>query len=376
MDQFLTGLLRDLERRCAALSDRFAEAKTEDIQEYALHAYRQVETLRRQVVQALNDPALHEPALRPNYLQRYNQWSQHASAIESYLLPFVERFAAPDRLLTGLCRQLTAEIGWPLRSPLVATFSYQYYWTVADFNLICVPAAENVTLLGLPDLCHELGHILMFHHRAALIGSFMRDLTRYIKKEQRRVVTQQRSPEYRALYDLLFVQWSDEWLLEFVSDMVATYLVGPAFGWQHIRLCASLNKDVYFPALGERASHPADEARLRGVLAVLAEVEPGRGDGELLEMWQQFVQCSGKSQPPDYAVCYPPDLISALARVVVQGCAALGLRGFASSGHRPGTIICLLMEAWSRFLEDPETCIQWEAEQLKHLWRELELASS
>lgn len=375
MDQFLTGLLRDLERRCAALGDRFAEIKTEDIQEYALHAYRQVESLRRQITQTLSDPALHEPTLRSNYLQRYNRWSQEASAIESYLLPFVERFASPDRLLTELCHQLTTEIGWPLSPPLVTTFSSQYYWTVAHYNLICVPAAESVTLLGLPDLCHELGHILMLHHRASLMGSFMRDLTRYIKKEQRRVVTQQRPPEYRTLYDLLFVQWSDEWLLEFVSDMVATYLVGPAFGWQHIRLCASVKQDVYFPALGERASHPADEARLRGVLAVLAEVDPGCGDGELLEMWEQFVQYTGQSLPPDYAVCYPSDLISALARAVVRGCVELGLHSFTSPSHRPGAIICLLMEAWSRFLEDPEACIQWEAEQLKCLWQELESVS-
>lgn len=376
MEQFLIGLLRDLERRCVALRDRFADIKTEDIQEYAVYAYRQVELLRRQIVQVLSDPALHEPALRSNYLQRYDQWSQQASAFESYLLPFAERFAAPDRLLTGLCRRLTAEIGWPLQSPLVATFSTQYYWTVAAFNLICVPSVESVTLLGLPDLCHELGHILMQHHRADLTGRFLRDLMRYIRKEQRRVVIEQRSPEYRALYDLLFVQWSDEWLLEFVSDMVATYLVGPAFGWQHIRLCAGLNKNVYYPALGERASHPADEARLRGILAVLVEVEPGHPDGELLDMWEQFIQCSGQSQPTEYAICYPPDLVSALARTVVQGCTALGLRNFTSADHRSGTIIGLLMEDWSRFRADAEACIQWEAEQIAQLSQELESTSN
>jgi hypothetical protein len=50
----------------------------------------------------------------------------------------------------------------------------------------------------------------------------------------------QRPPGYIALYDRVLAQWIDSWLPEFVGDMVATYLVGPAFGWQHIRPMATI----------------------------------------------------------------------------------------------------------------------------------------
>jgi hypothetical protein len=379
VEEFLRGLLHNLEQRCALLRDRVAATSANlDVRDHALLAYRMVEHVRRDAVQLLADPSLGVPALLRNHLHLYKRWHESAILIELYLLPFIERYAELDRRLTWLCRRLAQQVHWPTPTPLIAAFSSQYYWTMPGLSLICAPATEGTTLLGLPDLCHELGHSLLLHHEMGLTGDFLQELAAYIDQEQRRVAVQQRPPEYRRLYKLLFAQWQDAWLREFVSDMVASYLVGPAFGWQHVRLCAGRSQDAYHPALGEAAEHPADEARLRGVLAVLALMGAQEAGARIDALWHGYLAASGETKPADYEVCYPQVLIESLARYAVAGCRALGLRAFNQivDPSRPDDIPALLGEAWERFLTDSQAYASWERQRLQGLWQELDCGRS
>ena len=373
MEQFLQGLLRDLERHCVVLRDRLATIPADPyVRTQALHAYREVERIRRAVVQLLQDPSLGLSLLLSNHLQLYKRWSERVSVIESYPLLFVERYTPSDRQMTRLCQYLVAHSGWPLPPPLVATFSNQYYWAMPEFNIICVPAAEGTSLLGLPDLCHELGHILLLAYWDALLGNFLRELANYIQREQRRVETEQRPKEYRSLYNLLFMQWEDAWLLEFVSDMVATYLVGPSFGWQHVRLCAGNSPAAYHPSLGERADHPADEARLRGIVAVLTRMDASDAGARVTTLWDSYLEAGRETRPQDYEICYPQVLLESLAERVVTGCRSLGVRGFDQPSDMVIDLPSLLGEAWERFLTSPQTYVEWERSQIETLWRELD----
>lgn len=136
MELFLRGLLHDLQQRCAVLRQRLTEASTDpDVSDYALSAYRDVETIRRNVEQLLTDPSLGVSSLLPNYLQLYKRWQEQAVLIEAYPLLFVERYTEADRRLTHLCRRLTEQVGWALTSPLVVAFSSHYYWTQPVYNL-------------------------------------------------------------------------------------------------------------------------------------------------------------------------------------------------------------------------------------------------
>jgi hypothetical protein len=374
VEEFLRGLLHDLEQRCAFLRDTVAAIPADpDARDHAVLAYRMVEGIRRNVAQLLVDPSLGAPMLLRNHLQLYKRWNELATLIESYPLPFIERYAGWDRRLTRLCRRLAEQVEWPTPLPLVAAFSSQYYWTMPDFNLICAPPTEGTTLLGLPDLCHELGHILLLHHEATLIGDFVQELGAYIEQEQRRVAAQQRPPEYRRLYNLLSAQWHDAWLREFIADMVATYLVGPAFGWQHVRLCAGRGQDAYHPTLGGTVEHPADEARLRGMLAVLELMGAPEASAQVGALWHGYLAISGETRPADYEVCYPQELIESLARYTVEGCRTLGLRGFDQivDPPRANDIPALLGKAWERFLTDPQAYADWERQRLQRLWQEL-----
>jgi hypothetical protein len=308
----------------------------------------------------------------PNHLQRYKRLNELAMLVESYPLLFVERYAERDKRLTRLCRRLTGQIGWPLMPPLVGGFSSQYYWTMAPFGIICVPAAEESTLLGLPDLCHELGHILLLQEEQRFTQQFLVELAAYVVDEQRRVVAGQRASQYTALYAQLLAQWRDQWLREFVCDMIATYLVGPAFGWQHIRLCAGGTRSAYRPAFGETAEHPADEARLRGVVAVLGCLGLGGAGREIETLWADYLRLTGERRPPDYDRCYPDRLIQSLAVQTVAGCRAVGLRSIDQVANPHGDdIMGLIGEAWQRFLAEPGPYLQWERARLDEIWRDL-----
>jgi hypothetical protein len=401
VDEFLRGLLQDLAWRCEAMKERLASIPDDpDTADHALHTYTSLERVLRSASRLASSPDLSNQALLPIYVRQYRRLYEEVSLVEAYLLPFVERYNQQDRLLTGVCRLLAEQVGWPLEPPLVGSFSADYYWTVAEFDVICVPAAEGTSLLGLSDLSHEMGHILMLHYAAQLVGDFMQEVAQYVQQAQTSVVNQQRSPEYVALYDQLLVSWGDEWLQEFVCDMIATYLVGPAYAWQHVRLTAGNGSEVYHPALGETGGHPADEARLRGITAILENMGLTDKVQEVRALWDSYMMVNAQSQPADYDSCYPQYLIDSLANRVHAGCRSIGLVSFterssgtisgvtasggAGSASSPGStagglgasvvqpvkapdLPTLLNVAWDVFHATPSDYHTWEQAQLTAL---------
>jgi hypothetical protein len=378
LEAFLRGVLRDLDRRSTMLRTRLAAVTGEpDIQAHRLAGYQRAESLRREVLTLLADPSLGTPALLANHLRAVQALERSAILVECYFLPFVERYGELDRQLTRLCRRLITQVRWPLPPPLILAFSNQYYWTLAPFNLISAPATAGASLLRLPDLCHELGHLLQEHHQAVLIGDFVAELAGYIDQERRRAAEEPQGPRPPYLYDELFAQWRDAWLVEFVADLVATYLTGPAFGWQHSRLCFGEGQTLHEPALGQVATHPAEEARLRGVLAMLRLMDSAEGPA-IQALWAGYLKLRGEAQPADYDVCYPRPLLNSLARQVIEGCQALGLRSFREppDPHASGPDIPrLLGNAWRQFIQDADNYPAWERARLAELWSTLGLPS-
>lgn len=373
MDRFLRSLLNDLVRRAAALEERVEAIDTDEnleLRELALLAYQYLERVRRNADQLARDPTLGNPQLVKNQIQLYKRWSEILSLVEWYPVPFIERYNERDRKLTALCRRLAGEVRWPLPLPVVAGFSTQYFWTKPEFNLIAVPADEGSNLLTLPDLCHELGHILLLYYREALVGDFLEDLAGYFQKERQKIDTQQRSPAHKQLIEDLFALWNDVWIWEFASDMVAVYLVGAPYGWQHLRLYASLGASAYFPSLGDFAEHPADEARMRGILSVLRQVGSEQWENEVRLLWEQYLSILGEDEPQDYALCYPPHLIERLAANVVTGCEGVGLNKFTDREDSSQGIVSLIDEGWKLFLQNPQVYNAWQRKALAAVFKD------
>ncbi len=63
----------------------------------------------------------------------------------------------------------------------------------------------------------------------------------------------------------------------------------------------------------QAAYHPADEARLRGIIAVLEQMGAAEAVDRIISLWDNYLTVCGETLPSDYDVCYPQSLIEFLA---------------------------------------------------------------
>jgi hypothetical protein len=278
------------------------------------------------------------------------------------LFPFFVHYGRDERFLTLLAAQISEEVGCPIPTPIVGTFSDRGYWTVPELRALCVPAGEGHQLLALPDLVHELGHILFAELGQELSAGFIRDnLAPYIQ-----------SLEDRELAQRLYVQYRP-WHVEFVADCVATYVCGPPYGWQHIRLgtqAGAIPARVWQPAEpgadARTVTHPSDAARMAVILSVLRSSGEAEG-AERLEVEWASVTADAGAAPERFAVTYPDALLSAMAEATVDWCRTTGLVPFGASDDE--AVVRHIADAWQRQLSDPAAFAAEEATRVRRLRR-------
>jgi len=363
MPNLLPGLLHDLRRRCVHLRDRLINLPDDPaFNDLAVSAYQAVATVVREIDGLLADQTLRDPAFAADHLRRFRRWAEQVILTESYAVPSLERFHPDDRRLTGLASRLIAEAAVPLPDPVVVATSTQYYWTLPYFTLVSVPAGEATSLLGLPDLAHELGHLLVVLHPLPLLAAAEQAVADHFAMAVR-TATNRASPHTADLVTAA-LQWSDEWLTELTCDAVGTYIFGAAFPLQHVRLCALFGNPLWKPSLGDSAAHPADETRLRVAVAVLRAMGDESGATLAEDAWSSFAAASPEPKPAGYNMCYPPALIAVVATHLHEACRQLGIRPCPDD---TGQLAGLVGEAWRQFQTDPEAYGQWEDEALGQL---------
>ena len=370
MHTLLPRLLAELEQNCQVIKHTLSAKEFDPpVDTYVLDLYRQVEQLRRKIAQLRNDPALGSAPLLARQFQEYKGFVRDLMKVEAYFLPIVLRFDNTDRYMTHLCSLLMTQANIVLAPPLVATFSTEYYWTQPNLNLICAGALECTTLLGLPDLYHEVGHLVFYKHYTMFATPFLTKLQNYIDQEKRRSLLEQRPIEL-ATYDMLLVQWKDYWFTEFAADMIATYLVGESYGWQHLRLCSRMSDELYSPSLGEVASHPSDESRMRAIIAMLHRLSQDTPAQAITARWGSYTSAlqAYAVSPGDYDQCYPDILLDTLAEIIFVACNDLSLvRAIDLVATDAISVAALINEAWQRFLANDADYPKWEQDSIQKL---------
>jgi len=160
--RFLRDLLEDLAHRCDTVRERLLRVNVPGpANDLALAAARLVISARRDITSLLADPAVDNPALVPDHLRLFRRLAERVQLAENHALPHLERFTGDDTNLSELAARMIAEATIPIVPPVVIASSSVYYWALPFFYLISVPAGEPGSLLGLSDLGHEFGHILI-----------------------------------------------------------------------------------------------------------------------------------------------------------------------------------------------------------------------
>jgi hypothetical protein len=284
------------------------------------------------------------------------------------------RYSKRDEFFHALLKSSLSQINYNIESPLISASSTNYYEVFADKNPLLssffVPVIDDLFLLNLPDLFHEIGHLIFFQYERELSNDFVSRLNTHLSNEQIRM-TRENRPFDPKFYENFEELWKDSWIKEHASNMIATYCLGQSFGWQCLRICASTGEDVYFPAKIniELDDHPSFESQIQGILEMLKIMGLNSESSRLNEKWIHYKSICRFDKPFEHDHCYPDHLIRALAQNILEGCTKIGLKSLGSQKHIEDTINIplILDEAWALFQKDPEKFLLWEDSTVKML---------
>jgi len=372
----LKQLLQDLKQRCGFLEVTLGgiTGLRPDAEAYRQRIAAILHAGRVHIERLAADPTLGQAVLRKNHFHQYKRLSELVSAAEWGPVNALKRFRLPDdAFMTSIAGRICKEIGYRWAPPLCVAGGLGHYWVNAGMDLIVTPVCEAAHLLGLTDLYHELGHIVILRESRALQLAFHRTIDQHFADSIRQARQDGKGPAVIDNLKKLQSSWKD-WLIEFTADMIAAYVAGPAYGWTNVRLCMNQSSNAIYHASD---SHPADAARTLGIELVLRSLGFANEATEIRASWDEFVDLSGSTTPPTFAVEYPRPLLDRLATFVVAGCRTLGL---ISLDQQPtGTsgssihVTKLLHEAWGRFQTDPAGFGAWEGQQVSDLKQEFGL---
>jgi hypothetical protein len=366
LNAYLTGCVSQLEIRVRELRTRIPRRLPRDYDTLAQACRDRLDGVLA-VIRILRDDAAYQLDVnQPERLRMLKRAVADLDLLETSAVAALVRATEDDHRLNQLLEQIAREIDYPLVTPVVTTLSQQYFYIHPDLRLLAVPLVEGRFLLHLPDLYHELAHPLLLARDepqveslqagyAAALSEVLTYLHEETTKEGRR-----RGPSQSAVeLQLWRMCWIRFWLTEFFCDMFAVLTLGPAFAWSHLHLSVMRGGDPYHVPSSAVSSHPADDARMRVMLAALGLAGFGAASAVIAERWEALLRQACAKAEPEYRRCFPARVISAVATHAMAGVRGMKCR-FASPVPIEGSVQRILNEAWERFWAEPAEYALWE----------------
>jgi hypothetical protein len=312
-----------------------------------------------------DEPRYRHKAVQTEKLRLLRNLFGQLDIMESTAVAALQRARSEDFRMTRMVGELAAECQFPMPPPVVSCTSQDYFNINTSLRLVQMPLTDGRHLLHLPDLIHEIAHILLAELHNPRATPFKRALqevkARVLAHFHQRAADLALGPSPIGLVSRLPVwkqSWLNAWAVEFFCDLFAVYAVGPAYGWAHLHLCLRQPSEAYnCPSFAE-TSHPANAARTAAIVDGLRLAGFSSEADELQNAWKELVGITGEKPEADFGECYPPQLI----RQAVE----FSLKGFREIGCQVMPLIemgksqALLNEAWQRFRTDPSKYPAWE----------------
>jgi hypothetical protein len=218
---------------------------------------------------------------------------------------------------------------------------------------VCLSPGDYGQMLAFPDLVHELAHILLHEADGGLTRRF---LSESVGPYATSLGTVDGDPDFA---DALHQQYRD-WFIEFAADVIATYVCGPAYGWQNVRLRAQGGSEPVMPwepakppppePDAEAFSHPADNARAAVIGAVLRGVGETVAAGRIQAEWDSLT--AHVEQPsPVYEISYPKSVLDDVVSMTLEWCRDGDLTPYADADEH--AVVAHIGRAWQLQLADP-----------------------
>ncbi len=298
---------------------------------------------------------------------------------EMILVAGLQRFGPTDVRLTALCRALCEQMAAGVFPNFVVSALSDGYQTLSDPAIIQVPAAEDCSLLGIPDLAHELGHWLFAKYREDFVDArFTQAVTAHVLSLRKRRSLRGAMPleDYNRQCGELRVSWLEGWSNELAADMIEAWVFGAPFAYQHVRLCLRREPELYAPNLETPiTSHPADHLRLTASTTFLKRAKCLPTEITLMTTyWKRYrthADAVAGSSAPYYDMTYPSRLVRILADNVRVVCQTLGIVRFDQPTAATPDIRGLARDAWDRLQANPSSYAAWERTRRANLWQKL-----
>lgn len=365
MAQLLKKLLYDLRQRTHSAEVLLGTDPQPPLpsiaEQYRLRILGMLSDAQDEIEFLLDGPESPNPDDAHRYFQDYKSLSQLVNMIEWGALPAIRQFSFPDdAVMCLMMERICQEIRYPFPTPFCVAGGYSHYLMSLGMDLILAPSMEPHHLLGLPDLYHELGHIISIFEANILITPFVNEIDQHFTQEIHFAIQSQMPQSHVNDIQILQTYW-ETWLEEFVADSIATYLLGPAYGWANIRLCINISKNIFESI----ETHPADDARTRLIELVLNSMGHNTESALIREAWDELVQLDQKPRPEQLDVDFPTNLLAKLADFTIAGCRSLGLQPYEPPNVFPQFhVASLLNQAWTQFTNNPSHYASWEASQI------------
>jgi hypothetical protein len=360
--QFFSGQVRLLLKRCRTLRAHLHTLKKlpAELRPHVEEIDKRLEDLDQGIQKLLADPDFGAPPLFFNQLDDYKRYAEIVNVFEWHPLALLDHYNERDHYFYRFVRLLCQQVRYPYPPPLVSAHSSEYFFSSPLTNMIGLPLVEQQFLLALADLLHELGHLFYLRHGHVIQKAFAPQLKAYISDQKQRALDESSPKVLQRNFDFLDQVWQQRYVTEFSCDMFATYLVGNAYGWSHLRLVLATRTELYHPSFGEEALHPADEARMRAILTTLEEMGGDDAALDILQTWEQFKGNVVDKSDGEYDYCYPDQLLKGLAQEVISACKTLGLVSYDQQPDEEYNLPSLIQKAWGRFHLDPDRYDEWE----------------
>lgn len=318
---------------------------------------------RQLIDRMLADPEVEDPNYATNYFRDYCYFARLIRGLEDLPLLVLKRFNESDQQATDLMTAICGESKYPFAPPICSAISSQYFWTMPDMDLVFVPCLEPDHIWGLPDIYHELGHILLFREKSRLEHSALTIVDDHYDRllaECKKLNWQEASLDHIKQYQH---NWRRSWLLEFGSDLIATFLVGPSFGWCNIRTATILGGELFVG----HDSHPADDARATAIGKMLTAIGSDEERSQIESRWKELISLADEKAPHRYELAYPDELLKDLSSFFHKGCNSLGLKQHEPSLTMNQTIAVTINKCWMQFRKAPESYAEYERTQIQTL---------
>lgn len=367
--EFLRGQVQLLFKRCNVLRKHLQLLNNlpKDMSLYVNNLDAELEKLAHDIKLIVEDPDLGVDYLLNNQINTFRRYTEQVNLIEAYPLNLLDQFNQKDLYFYCFAKYFCQQIQYGYEPPLVSTHSNDYFYAFTTANMISLPLCEDEFLLAIPDFVHELGHIFYDKNEEDIFRPFAEVINTYVQEQKQNLANQSSSKAYQDYLNLLKKTWLQEYIIEFSCDIFATYLVGDAYGWSHLRLILQSHSEIYYPSFGEEGTHPSDEARMRAILITLNELGDSQQAQNISQQWQQYKKIVLDSPNEEYAYCYPDNILQKLAQNVINVCDKVGLISYQKQPSQDGNLPFLLQQAWKEFHNNPTEYAEWEEQKVKTL---------